>query len=400
MIVPEKHVIAEALAKTTFSQVPFIDQLKILTIGSPLPTDDLGIAKKVLADLQKQLRDRHIVYDISDLPLNTPVEVNIARRRLEDQLSQMNEILYAERQAEQWEEIADYMSLLMQGGGKKSYDEDREIEVPKEEAAVYLEWVLWRAALAIDRLKSKPYEIRGFRVDSDFMPVSVAGGGRGDLYCEYENFLVLIEATMSTSSRQEAMEGEPVRRHVSDAVLKYDKPVLGLFIAVRVDSNTVETFRHGVWYAGNQKQRLTIVPLTLSQYREFFIKMFKAQRTEPDRLADLIDRCAAYRDRFEALAWREHINEMVNLGPFGGRGLDEKPKDRVIEESKYGSAQFPHGIYFGTRITDTVRGITGVVTNITENQITVQYPKQSKNDKQEIILYKVVDFENGLVKVE
>ena len=28
---------------------------------------------------------------------------------------------------------------------------------------------------------------------------------------------------MSASSRQEAMEGEPVRRHVSDAVLKYNK---------------------------------------------------------------------------------------------------------------------------------------------------------------------------------
>ena len=100
---------------------------------------------------------------------------------------------------------------------------------------------------------------------------------------------------MSTSSRQEAMEGEPVRRprvsirgrrefhplepqwrylhrrptcrhlpvsrHVSDAVLKYDKPVYGLFIAVRIDTNTAETFRHGIWYAkGDVKQRLDIVP--------------------------------------------------------------------------------------------------------------------------------------------
>ena len=28
------------------------------------------------------------------------------------------------------------------------------------------------------------------------------------------------------------MEGEPVRRHVSDAVLKYNKPVYGMFIAI------------------------------------------------------------------------------------------------------------------------------------------------------------------------
>ena len=50
---------------------------------------------------------------------------------------------------------------------------------------------------------------------------------------------------------------------VSDAVLKYDKPVYGMFIAVRIDTNTAETFRHGIWYArGDVKQRLDIVPLT------------------------------------------------------------------------------------------------------------------------------------------
>ncbi len=61
------------------------------------------------------------------------------------------------------------------------------------------------------------------------------------MYCEFEDFTILTEVTMSTSSRQEAMEGQPVRRHVSDAVLKYDKPVYGMFVAVRIDTNTAET---------------------------------------------------------------------------------------------------------------------------------------------------------------
>ena len=51
---------------------------------------------------------------------------------------------------------------------------------------------------------------------------------------------------MSASSRQEAMEGESVRRHVSDAILRYEKPVYGMFIAVKIDTNTAETFRHGI----------------------------------------------------------------------------------------------------------------------------------------------------------
>ena len=50
------------------------------------------------------------------------------------------------------------------------------------------------------------------------LDITTAGGGKGDLYCEFEDFTILTEVTMSTSSRQEAMEGEPVRRHVSDAV--------------------------------------------------------------------------------------------------------------------------------------------------------------------------------------
>ena len=49
------------------------------------------------------------------------------------------------------------MTLLIRGGGKIEYDEDNVIEVPREEAAAYLEWTLWRAALAIDHLANKPY---------------------------------------------------------------------------------------------------------------------------------------------------------------------------------------------------------------------------------------------------
>ena len=39
-------------------------------------------------------------------------------------------------------------------------DDDSEISVPKEEASAYLEWSLWRAFLAIDTLKNKPYFIQ------------------------------------------------------------------------------------------------------------------------------------------------------------------------------------------------------------------------------------------------
>ena len=332
IIVPSKHILAERLAKTTSSDVPIMEQYKILCAGAPLPTDNEEVAKYLLDDLIKQMKERHILFDISDLPLNNAAEINIARQRLENILAQTDEILYASEQRNQWEEISDYMTLLIKGGGKLVYDEDNAIEIPKDETPAYLEWILWRAALAIDHLANKPYEVRGFRLDSDFMPVSAAGGGKGDLYCEFNDFTILTEVTMSTSSRQEAMEGEPVRRHVSDAVLKYNKPVYGMFIAVRIDTNTAETFRHGIWYAkGDVKQRLEIVPLTLGQFQKFFVSMFEAGKATPEILRDLILKCESRRDILEAPAWKQYIestvyeksNEIIS-------GAASKPDDSLL----------------------------------------------------------------------
>lgn len=312
MIVPAKHLLAEKLAKETATSEPLIDAYKQLCSGAPLPTDNIDVAKTLLEDLKKQMKERHIVYDISDLPLDTPAEINIARQRLEDTLAKTDEIQYANDQCNQWKEIADYMSLLIKGGGKLVYDEDNAIEIPKDETPAYFEWTLWRAALAIDHMVNKPYEVRGFRLDADFLPVTAAGGGKGDLYCEFEDFMILTEVTMSTSSRQESMEGEPVRRHVSDAVLNYNKPVYGLFLAIRIDTNTAETFRHGIWYAkGDVKQRLDIVPLSLEQFRRHFVSMFEGKQARPEHLRDLILQCETERDNLEAPDWMRYIDDVV-----------------------------------------------------------------------------------------
>lgn len=334
MIVPTKHILAEKLAKVTASKGPIIEQYRLLCSGAPLPTDNVDVAKTLLDDLMKQMKERHILFDITDLPLDTAAEINIARRRLENILAQTDEIQYAKDQCNQWQEIRDYMSLIIKGGGKLVYDEDNAIEVPKDEMPAYLEWILWRAALAIDHMVNEPYEVRGFKLDSDFLPVSAAGGGKGDLYCEFEDFTILTEVTMSTSSRQEAMEGEPVRRHVSDAVLKYDKPVYGMFIAVRIDTNTAETFRHGIWYArGDVKQRLDIVPLTLAQYREYFMAMFRTGHANPEKLRELILLCETRRDILNAPRWKAYIGTAINekiSRMEQQKGFTEKEKNQVI----------------------------------------------------------------------
>lgn len=99
----------------------------------------MDVAKSLLDDLIRQMKERHFLFDISDLPLNTPAKINIARQRLENILAQTDEIQYANDQCNQWDEIRVYMKLLIKGGGKLVYDEDNAIEVPKDETPAYLE---------------------------------------------------------------------------------------------------------------------------------------------------------------------------------------------------------------------------------------------------------------------
>jgi hypothetical protein len=187
-----------------------------------------------------------------------------------------------------------------------------EIRVPKTEAPAYLEWSLWRAFLAINTLANKPYEVRRFKIDQDFLPVSTAPGNGPDLIAEFEDYVLVIEVTLSESSRQEAMEGEPVRRHVADVMMQHMqpfKPVYGLFIANRIDSNTAETFRIGTWYTRDDERRmLSIVPLTLAQFSTFFKAIFSKQDVAPRVVNDLIDQCRAASHR-HAPEWKTAIAE-------------------------------------------------------------------------------------------
>ena len=164
----------------------------------------------------------------------------------------------------------------MNHGGTKTFDDGNEIIVHKDECAAFLEWAIWRSFLAIDSLCNKPYEVRSFNVDHDFFPVNTASGGKADLVAEFKDCVVVGEVTLSSGSRQEAMEGEPVRRHVADLITEYNKPVYGLFIANAVDTNTAETFRSGVWYLKDDSRLdLEIIPLSLEQYNKVFCYMFE-----------------------------------------------------------------------------------------------------------------------------
>ena len=311
IIVPEKLSLARILVNEKYSEKSLLERFWLLYSIPPLPTDNYEGAKDALVDLTHVLKDRGIVYDISQHKLDTVTDVNDTRLRLQNLLDQKNELNYAVDQKDKWQEISDYMVLVSRRGGVMHCKDGSDIEVPKDEAAAYLEWVIWRSFLAMDNLMNPPYKVRSFNIDQDFFPVSTAGGGKSDLVAEYPDCVIVGEVTMSTGSRQEAMEGEPVRRHVADIMPLYSKPVYGLFIAIVIDMNTTETFRLGVWYQNNERLEVKILPLTLAQYNHIFRHMFEKAKVSPRVLVDLILKCNASRANVNAPEWQNYIDSSV-----------------------------------------------------------------------------------------
>lgn len=85
-----------------------------------------------------------------------------------------------------------------------------------------------------------------------------------------------------------------------------------LYSAVRIDTNTAEAFRHGVWYAkGDVNQRLTIVPLTLAQFQKCFVSMFETNAAKLEYVRDLLLKSEKRRDDLEASEWKRHIEQVV-----------------------------------------------------------------------------------------
>jgi hypothetical protein len=312
ILAPEKHRLAEKLVQE--AAVPDSDHAYFVTLcnGAALPTDSKDSALAVLDDLLLLLNTRDIPFNTAGLVLETPADIAVVRHRIEELLARQNEEEYAARQLAEWPEIAACMELLITRKSRKTLANGSEIEIPKSEAPAYFEWTVWRAFLAVNSLVNKPYEARRFKIDQDFLPVGTAPGNGPDLIFEFEDFIIAVEVTLTENSRQEAAEGEPVRRHVADIALRSSKPVYGLFIANRIDSNTAETFRIGVWFTrDDEKMRLDIIPVTLQQFKAFFEALFSSGRREINLFRNLLDKSSSLRPQHEAPAWKQEIEKLV-----------------------------------------------------------------------------------------
>lgn len=299
-------------------EIDVVNYWKKMTLSPSLPVDNLSLAIENLEELSAEARKRNIKVPTDLTEVSTSADAAVKRHNLEEVIAVFDESVYAGQQAQDWENIAKYLATMENGRVRLRNADDESVVVPNGEAPAYLEWAVWRAFLAINRLKNPPSESRGFKVDRDFLPVGHAPSGVPDLVFEFEKFVLVVEVTLSTSSRQEATEGVSVRNHVFQVTRSFRqrgaKPVFGLFIAPKLDPNTLMTFKGGAWIVEEDEFRIDVVPMTIGQFNQLFVAMFTWNFIDNAVLHKLVAECISIRDEStKPRQWQESIAKRIDL---------------------------------------------------------------------------------------
>ncbi len=124
-----------------------------------------------------------------------------------------------------------------------------------------------------------------FKIDSEGMPSNTALGNMPDIECNYENFDIVVEVTMSSGKRQYEIEGEPVARHLGELKTTEGRPkereAYCVFIASTINEATLAHFfslhyTKVKYYGGRSK----IIPIRLKD----FIGMLLCARKNQSKL--------------------------------------------------------------------------------------------------------------------
>ena len=146
------------------------------------------------------------------------------------------------------------------------------------DAPLMLEWNTWRAMTMMDGGNIHA----NLNFDDYGKPLSAAAGNMADIVCDYGDFYVCVEVTMSSGQRQYEMEGEPVTRHLGKLKSQTGKPCYCLFVAPTINEACISHFYalHHInlaIYGGKS----TIVPLPLNVFRKMIEDSYRVDYT-PD----------------------------------------------------------------------------------------------------------------------
>lgn len=156
----------------------------------------------------------------------------------------------------------------------------------------YFEWVIWRIFLAINSILNPIAETRSFDVDEEMNPLSHAQAGKPDMLFDYEDFILVCEATLAGGSAQWAREYESVPRHVAQLAMNTKKKVFGIFIAPKIDPNQAQQLFRQTWFSKNDEMILDIIPLEM----DLVIQMLRDRvqgKFDVTKLRKLLDQAIA-----------------------------------------------------------------------------------------------------------
>lgn len=132
------------------------------------------------------------------------------------------------------------------------------------EPSLFFEWNTWRAMTMLNGGSIHA----NLKFDDNGQPMSTALGNMADIVCDYGDFDVTVEVTLSKGALQWKMEGESVPRHIGQHKVQAKKPTYCFFIAPTINPATVAHFY--TLYISNIEAyggKCLIIPLRLDTFR-------------------------------------------------------------------------------------------------------------------------------------
>ena len=260
-IIPEKHSDVEFILKNVSREPVFTDDKEAYLeyLGNPeLP--------KLLSDDRDALVQKIKAENPSE-EISENATILELKEKLDDLLlDKKEEIIQA-----QIAEIKDY----------KKYDDIQNTfaQIEKNdifEPSLILEWNTWRGMTMLDGGNIKA----NLKFDDFGKPMFTAQGNMADIVCDYDDFSVAVEVTMSSAQKQYEMESEPVSRHLGKLKKETGKEAYCLFIAPKINGACIAHFyglhNLNISYYGGKS---VIVPIPLNIFRKMIEDSFKAAYT-------------------------------------------------------------------------------------------------------------------------
>lgn len=235
--------------------------------------------------------------DINALNKKTILELQDLKHELTLKKTEEN-ILQTISKIKTFEEFDDILQIYKDIKAKKVFDQP-----------LMLEWNTWRAFTMLNDGNI----IGNFKVDIEGMPLSTASGNLPDIKCEYSNFNLIVEVTMSSGQKQYEMEGEPVARHLGDIKAEnLEKEAYCIFIAPKPSEATIAHF-----YSLNQIKikrycgKSKIIPMSI----DMFVDMLKCAMKNKSKISSValksyLDRlCKAIDDVQDEEEWYKLIQD-------------------------------------------------------------------------------------------